>query len=292
VTRTHLAGGAIGAAALGLLALYAALTPAEAVAPPILPLPEDEPQPAPGRPRQRRTPWRLPTGVPASLRKALAEIPSLTARDRVLLIGQTGTMKSTLGKALVNREMTSGRWADVWALDPDDELSQLGLRREEVILGPLSRRYTWDEFIDAPAAETSTGALAVVPSKKPREAAAQFAELIEQAETVGDHLIWVEEVGGFSRYAQEALDYAATRSRKWGTAKGSPLILVSQRRVGVPYTAASQATIIVSGLQDMPEDLDALAARCGKDYAERVSRLPPGAFAVWRKQPQPGATPP
>lgn len=213
-----------------------------------------------------------------------------TPRDRVLSIGKTGTGKSTRMKAALAMAMKGGQ--RVLVFDPLDEYSQLGRARSSVRLGPLTQRMTMDELAEEleladednrpSILEREDLALAVVPmGTEPEEWAADFAALLAEVEAVGDMVLCADELNVWGEYAVKPVKKAACLSRHWGDA-GVPLCLGSQRAVGIHPTARAQASVIISGLQDLPPDLDALEERCGKAFAEEVARLAPGEFRVWR----------
>lgn len=60
------------------------------------------------------------------------------------------------------------------------------------------------------------------------------------------------------------------------------LVLVAQRANRIPIDIRSQASRIVTFLQSDPDDVRALAARIGKQYAERISSLPPLNCLDWQ----------
>jgi hypothetical protein len=56
---------------------------------------------------------------------------------------------------------------------------------------------------------------------------------------------------------------------------------VSQRAALVPLTVRSQANKVIAFHQAEPRDLEALADKCGDEFAERVRSLPVHAFETW-----------
>lgn len=204
---------------------------------------------------------------------------SIAPRDRVLIIGKTGSGKSNRGKELVGVELRRG--ARVLAFDPLDEWSRLGRKSEHVRLGPLRDRCTVDDLLEMPELlDVENLSLAVVPSTRRRECAEDFARVADVVKDTGELLFVVEEVGFFSEYANEALIEAACTFRHYGVG----MVLLSQCAVQIPKQARRQASQIFSGRQDDPDDLSALAkiAQSDPTFAERVARLAPGELVHWR----------
>jgi hypothetical protein len=206
----------------------------------------------------------------------------ITPKSRILQIGKVGTGKSTRRKAALAAAIEAGQ-RRILAFDVMDEDSQHGRARKSVQLGPLTQRMTTEELAEnIDILWEDEFLLAVVPvSRKAEDWALDFAALIEDVEEAGDMIFSIAEVGGWSQYAQAALNHAALYSRHWGD-EGVGLICDSQRATGIPYTFRTQASDIVSSLQDMPEDLEALEKRCGARFADEVSACRGYEFRHWR----------
>lgn len=209
-----------------------------------------------------------------------SEAPLLEARDRLLVVGKTGTGKSTWVKAHLGRELAAGRRV-LW-FDYCDEYSREGAASEHVRLGPLKERVEFDELMeDLSQVGKRRLSLAVVPSKEPREAAEQFAALVDVAEAEGDLLFGADEVGMFGSHCADRLHYLAAQSRHWGV----PVILASQAMVDVHARARRQATRLVTFRQTHPADLDAIRELTRDDeLTDAVPRLDIGEFRTWRDE--------
>lgn len=206
----------------------------------------------------------------------------LEIRDRLVVVGKTGTGKSTWVKRHLAREIAGGRRV-LW-FDYCDEYSRLGMPSEQVRLGPLRERVTFDELIDAPALLGKRRlSLAVVPSRDPRAAAEEFSALVEMAEAEENLLFGADEVGMFSAYCADRLHYLAAQSRHWGV----PVVLASQAMVDVPAKARRQATRLVTFRQTHPADLDAIRELTRDDsLTDAVPRLALGEHRTWRDEEQ------
>lgn len=211
----------------------------------------------------------------------------LTERDRCYFIGKVGTGKSTRRKAALARAMESGQ--RVLSFDVLDEDSQHGRARKAVTLGPLTERMTMDEFAELDLRDLLSEpglALALVPvSNDPEEWAADFKALVEDLRALKDtpgFILSASELGGWAEYCAKAINQVALYARHWG--EGVAFVADAQRATGIPYTARTQASQINSGLQDMPDDVDALRERCGDRFGDEVASLNPKKyeFRHWR----------
>jgi KaiC/GvpD/RAD55 family RecA-like ATPase len=212
----------------------------------------------------------------------------LEPRDRVLVVGKTGTGKSNFAKRLVSEQLAGG--GRVVAFDPLDEYSIKGKRSDQVRLGPLGERCTVDQLVTDPRRylDLQVLSLAVVPdSDGVGDVARDFEAVADLVKHTGHLTLVVDEVGYFGEPCEPKLKTVAAMYRH----NSVSVVLVSQRAVQIPLTARAQASTIVAFRQDERADLDALEKRCGHDIpdiAERVSRLPPGEHVLWRDHtPQP-----
>lgn len=205
----------------------------------------------------------------------------LEPRDRALFLGKTGSGKSRKAKQLLALHQQR-RGARIVAFDPHDEYSRQGKASEYIDLGPLKHRVTVDELALNPERwlDAEDVSLAVVPDTQGgrRAVAEDFSDLCRIVGWSGDLLFCVDEVGYFGDYAEEDLEDAACQLRHQGIA----LALVAQRATQIPKTARAQASVIYSGRQDDPDDVNALRKIAGEDFAERVQRLAPGQLEHWR----------
>lgn len=201
----------------------------------------------------------------------------MNARDRVVVVGKTGSGKSTWTKALV-KELHRAGWRVV-VFDPCDEYSRASRPNVHVAPGPLPARCDMSALVHKP--ELLDGArlgLAVVPDDtSPRTVARDFAGLCSLVRHTGNLCLVVEEVGFFAEHAHEELKALATLYRKLGIAA----VFVAQRATQIPLTARSQASTVVAFRQDEPPDLRALAEKCGEPFSLDVARLEQGECRIW-----------
>lgn len=211
----------------------------------------------------------------------------IEARDRVLVVGQTGTGKSHFAKQLVGELMAEGR--RILVLDVKDEYSVKGRVRVESDLGPLPHRWTAAQVAAQPEVlEHPALLLAVVPEEptRARTAFQQWARaFVLLAELLRDYKLPVvfvlEEVQSWAKHQQELVEAVAVLWRDYGAS----VVFVSQRAVGIPISARAQLSQIVSFSQQEPADIEALRDRTAlndPEFADRVSRLSGQQFLTWR----------
>jgi nucleoside-triphosphatase THEP1 len=204
----------------------------------------------------------------------------LDPRDRLAILGKTGTGKSNLAKLLAAEMMRRG--IRIVAYDPEDEWSQLGRERDgEVTLGPLIARITADElrFNGAAILDSEALALAVVPDDDLDQAAADFEYLADLVKHTGHVCLIIDETGTLQLRAAEKLDAVFTRWRKYSV----PVVCIAQRAVQVPKTARGQLSQIICFRQDDVSDVAALAERVRDEaWLARVPTLADGEFLYWR----------
>lgn len=222
------------------------------------------------------------------------KLPLPQPRTRILVVGKTGTGKSTRVKDAVREWLRAG--VRVVALDCCDEYSQAGRETGLVRLGPLRERCTASQLAASPRRlEAQRLSLAVVPDDKtPASWARAFSLVVQLLRAIGrPTLVVLDEVGTWTdasfgpACARARAELAALANN--GRHDGLALVLVSQRAAQVPPPARAQSTDIWAFLQDNPADVDALAERIGKDSAERCSRLALGESVDWRDTPTPTA---
>lgn len=206
----------------------------------------------------------------------------LRAHEVHAYVGKRGSGKSTRAKELLGQCLKAGQRVVVF--DPHDEYSQLGRASEEVVLGPLpARRELWELMADEAELREGTASFAVVPdSLRKADVSKAFAWLAWRAYEAGDLVFGADELVLFweSGEAQEAMNFVATQGRH----QKVPLVLAAQRVVHVPYTTRTQVTLLDTGKQDDPDDVQAIAKRCGREFAEDVPRLKRGERKVWRDE--------
>jgi hypothetical protein len=197
----------------------------------------------------------------------------ITPRSRVLCIGKVGTGKSTRRKGALANAMRAGQ-RRIISLDVLDEDSIHGRKRKSVELGPLTRRMTMEELAkDLDVIWQDEICLAVVPMEDdPGEWAEDLEALLDEVKQAGDCILSLPELGMYAEFCTRRVNQAFCLARHWGD-EGVGIIADAQRATGVPYTARTQASDIVSGLQDMPADIDALRERCGERFGDEVSTL-------------------
>lgn len=202
----------------------------------------------------------------------------LEAHDVVMIVGKRGSGKSHQAKALCGLELAAG--ARVAVFDPHDEYSIKGRATKGVTLGPLPQRFTMDELLEKPSLldGKKLGAAFVPRGRLRSQIAADFRDFAKLVLLTGGLTVVADEVGEYDDTCKDELETLATQSRHYEM----PVVLVAQRATQVPKTARSQASQIFCGLQDEEDDLKALGKRCGKDFSDRVSRLPRRTLIVWR----------
>lgn len=220
----------------------------------------------------------------------------LGAEEILAIVGKRGTGKSSVGKWICRVELELG--SRIIGFDFHDEMSVHGRKSDEVELGPLPMRLTMADLRRMnPEARhllliDPELALAVIPRKDEQGCAEDFRQLKQWIEAAQDRAIdegnalplvlFVEEVGGFSQFAQLELNYVGTQFRHVLCA----VVFFAQRMTQIPKTARTQISRLLTGLQSDPEDLEAIAkivgVHHGKAFAEGVSRLPRRKLLEWR----------
>ena len=210
---------------------------------------------------------------------ARTERGGLQSHEVNFYVGKRGSGKSTRAKEKLGACLAAGQRVIVF--DPHNEYSQRGHASEEVVLGPLpSVREFWELRADPTELMEGTASFAVVPgSLKKADVAAAFCWLAEHVYEAGDLVFGTDECVLYweSHNAQEAFNFLATQGRH----PRVPMVIAAQRVVHLPYTARTQVTLLDTGKQDDPEDVAALAKRCGRDFAEKVPRLKRRERLVW-----------
>jgi hypothetical protein len=183
---------------------------------------------------------------------------------RAAVIGLSGTGKSRFAKALIR---TAGR---VVIFDLCNEYRDVAVT---VTIG---------ELLEAP--ELLLGdpvALAVTPSSEDEDEIAEDLErLVALVRRAGNAVLVLEEVGDYGARAASTISRLARNGRHQGIAT----VFVTQAAVEIPKAARRQLTHVFSFLQTDPEDLAALAKRCGEPFAARVTSWrvgdPPAAWIL------------
>lgn len=218
----------------------------------------------------------------------------LQPHDLAVIVGKRGSGKSTRAKALIAEQLKAG--ARVLAFDPNDEYSRHGLVKEHVDLGPLRDRCTVEELLDNVGRggtwlERSNLSLAVVPeSKDPDALAVDLADVHERVAAVGDMVCVLDEVGLYRDTAATTLKVWGTQSRHYGK-RGSPVIACAQRMALIEKNMRDQCSVVITGVQTDPEDLDAiekmvrnsLGDEGARAFVLRVANLPRPGLAEWHE---------
>lgn len=123
----------------------------------------------------------------------------------------------------------------------------------------------------------------VVTSSAPdkRTMGRDFSTLASLCWHTGNLVLVAEECGAYSRDAHELVFRIASGGRHAGLS----LVLVCQSLTRITIDGRRHITSITAGAQGEPADLDALRARCGRTFTERVRALkadPPDPPIAWR----------
>jgi len=206
----------------------------------------------------------------------------LAAHEVRAYVGKRGSRKSTMAKQALGECLKAGQRVIVF--DPHREYAQDGHASDEVILGPLpSSRELWEVLADPSELREGDTSFAVVPeSLEEDDLARGFDELARHAYEAGDLVFAADELVLYfmSGRVQKRLNFLATQGRHAKV----PLVLAAQRMVHIPLTARTQLTMVDTGKQDDPDDVAAIAKRCGKDFAEQVPKLKRGVRLVWQDE--------
>ena len=222
------------------------------------------------------------------------KVPAPKPGEHMLIVGITGSGKSTTAKALV------ARWAArvaVW--DPLDEHSIWGVQTEQVMLGALRRRITIDELRNSPGIlDEPDLRAAIVPTRKGQKGRAQdFADFVdllaledqpredEIAEAAAGQplIVVVEEVPRLAQFCTGEFEALACVSRHSGVA----VVAVAQYASGIPHPLRRQCRRIVAHAQTWDLDIDALAQPMGDDRAELVRSLRGHDSITWDREADP-----
>ena len=212
----------------------------------------------------------------------------MNTHERWLVLGKTHTGKSTFAKREVEQLVRDHR---VVAIDVTDEWSQKGRVRDGVDLGPLKDRMTVAELGRRPDVLLKPKlSLAIVPDQQTSVSAARAFELTVRLLKLCPLpvVLVLDEAHVWAKHVDALYCDAATIGRHWGG--GVALISCSQRAVRVPLTVRSQSSRIVTFRQDEPPDVDGLALKTGRPFAEAAARLPAHEFLEWTDSAAPTTT--
>lgn len=217
-----------------------------------------------------------------------AKAPKLEVRDRLGIVGPTGSGKGRLAKAWIPEWMKDRL---VVALDPMDEHSLDGVPGKWRELGRLPDRVGVLD-VDAQLIRRSGGIAVVVESARRGEEIADALDYLldtlehetEAVESRNGVILVLDELGRYFREAQPAIEDVLTGGRQWGIS----VVCIAQRMVQIPATARAQLNQLVAFQQDSPLDVKAIAEWQGERFASEVQALSEGAALHWRRTPPEG----
>ncbi|MFH1558167.1 MAG: hypothetical protein ABII76_25460, partial [Pseudomonadota bacterium] len=176
----------------------------------------------------------------------------LDARERVLILGTTGSGKTTYARAVHRAQLRSLAFA-LFGEFEGERTTVEELASDPTPLG-------WDEF-----------QLCVVPREGDEET--DWVGLVELARIAGrEHPITViaNEAGDYAGSSSQAGSEALVKLARNGRHDGVALVIDTPFAVEVPKLARRQASRIVSFSQSDPADLDVLRRLAGDEVSEAV----------------------
>lgn len=197
----------------------------------------------------------------------------LQAHDRHLVVGVTGAGKTWYTQSLVNAHPR----VIVWDIHDEygakcslDRVTNYDLEKDPDLIAyaecRLAVRPVWED----------TEQLADELRTFCRILKADVDECLGAEEPLLHTLLVIEECAAHRPQGDGTLSMLAMQARHWNM----PLVLVSQRIMGIPPNARSQATRIVSFLQTEPDDLQELSKKFG-ERTSKISRLQRGKPIIW-----------
>lgn len=215
----------------------------------------------------RRKPPAPPPADPAHQRDAPPPWGVLGPSERVLILGVSGTGKTTWAKRLLAGVDGGPAAARVVIFDPQGDYGEIAVpvTLEELRSAP--------ELLKGPRV-----ALAVQPEgDTEEELAAEVEQLVPLVRAAGRCILVLDEVGDYGDAARKTLSKLARNGRHDQVAS----VFVTQAAVEIPKAVRRQATRVYSFLQTDPQDLRALE-RFGEGFISRVQAWARGAPpATW-----------
>lgn len=194
----------------------------------------------------------------------------------IALVGAPGTGKSRTARAAAEA------WPRRVVYEPHGERDRIEARRGKRLYpwrGDLVRLH--DLLRDPAVLDRSPLRAVVVPGTlDPAASGAGFAALCRLAWHTGDLSIVAEEAALYARHAVEAANLIATGGRHAGVR----LVMISQRWGRIPIDVRGCVSHLVVYALSEASDVQDLAAKCGRVFAQRARALAAGdAPLTWRQ---------
>jgi hypothetical protein len=220
---------------------------------------------------------------------------ALATRDAVCAVGsiRPGGVGACIGVPGTGKTHVAGLastwWPRVVIFDPyaDKDASRVARGRSHRAAWE-GERTTVGQLLDDPRPLLGSPLRLVVSGDpgdpSPESLARDFAALANLCWHAEDVALVAEECGLYGRSAVAAIHRIASG----GAHAGMSLLLVCQGLGRIPIDGRKGITVISAGAQGAPEDVDDLAAVCGRPFANRVRALrgpdpgPADAPLVWR----------
>lgn len=205
---------------------------------------------------------------------AAAALAAMVPGNVGAAIGKGGTGKSTIARAAVES------WPRKLVFDPYAARNRSRWargHRERKPWWPDARLVTVDELLRHPELlDRSPLRLVVTSARGEMDDTAcgrDFSTLGKLLLATEDIDLICEEAGRYARSAAQLMNTLSTGSGHFGMR----VLLISQSIARFTCDSRKAISVLAVGAQDSPEDLEAVASRCGKPFADRVAllRAPP-----------------